>query len=305
MSDLIIGGSGFVGRNLARYLQDQGRDVVVLDRVADSTDRYKGRFIQADAQDSATVSTVVDNVQPHTVYHLAANSDISAGVADASRDFGDTLMTTTALRVALAGSSVRRLFFASSSAIFGVVDGPINEQPDHLPSPVSWYGKAKLASEYVLESLTDVQPDLEILFVRFPNVVGPLATHGVVYDFVRRLKQDPTRLQVLGDGNQTKPYVHVTELIDGIEFFLARLTPGVTRVNVGPTDLIDVKGIVGEVVSVLGVSPEVHYQDSPVGWVGDIPRYEFDTAQMRSSGFELQKTSAQAVRQAARELSAE
>ena len=302
MSDLIIGGSGFVGRNLARRLQSQGREVAVLDRVPDATGGFEGRFVQVDAQDPTAVSRAIDELQPETVYHLAANSDISAGIADASLDFGDTLMTTTAVRIAVARSSARNLVFASSSAIFGVVDGPISEQPDQLPAPVSWYGKAKLASEYVLESLTEVRPDLGILFVRFPNVVGPLATHGVVYDFVRKLKHDPTQLKVLGNGNQTKPYVHVSELIDGIEFFLTRLTPGVTRVNIGPADLIDVKGIVTEVCAAVGVDPVVEYEDSPVGWVGDVPRYEFDTARMQQAGFAIATSSRRAIRRAAEDL---
>ena len=305
MADLIIGGSGFVGRNLARRLQQQGRTVVVLDRVPDATGSFDGRFIEGDAQDAGLVTDVVADVQPQVVYHLAANSDISAGVADASLDFGDTLMTTAAVRAALARVPVERLVFASSSAIFGVSDTPLGEDPAMLPDPVSWYGRAKLTSEYVLESLTTVRPDLPILFVRFPNVVGPLATHGVVFDFVRKLRRDPSRLEVLGDGHQTKPYVHVAELIDGIQFFEGRIGAGVTRVNIGPPDLVDVRGIVTEVCEALSVTPQVSYQDSPFGWPGDVPRYEFDTSKMRREGFSIDTTSRQAVRRAAEDLALE
>ena len=305
MTALIIGGSGFVGRNLARRLESQGNDVVVLDRDADQTGSFEGRFIQGDAQDAEFLKSVLAEVRPADLYHLAANSDISAGVADASLDFGDTLMTTLAVRAAVEQVPVKRLVFASSSAIFGISDAPLGEESDQLPAPVSWYGKAKLASEYVLESLSAQLPDLPILAVRFPNVVGPLATHGVVFDFVRKLSADPTRLDVLGDGNQTKPYVHVAELIDGIQFFLARLAPGVTRVNIGPPDLVDVKGIVAEVCVALTVDPEVTYQDSPFGWPGDVPRYEFDTTKMRREGFAIDTSSRQAVRRAAEDLHAE
>ena len=305
MPTLIIGGSGFVGRNLARRLESQGHEVVVLDRNADQTGSFEGRFIQGDAQDPDTLKSVLAEVRPADLYHLAANSDISAGVADASLDFGDTLMTTLAVRAAVEQAQVERLVFASSSAIFGISDAPLGEESDKLPAPVSWYGKAKLASEYVLESLSARLPDLPILAVRFPNVVGPLATHGVVFDFVRKLSTDPTRLDVLGDGNQTKPYVHVAELIDGIQFFLERLAPGVTRVNIGPPDLVDVKGIVAEVCAALGVEPEVTYQDSPFGWPGDVPRYEFDTTKMRREGFAIDTSSRQAVRRAADDLHAE
>ena len=302
MADLIIGGSGFVGRNLARRLESQGREAVVLDRNLDATGTFSGRFIQGDAQDAALVTEIMADVRPDAVYHLAANSDISAGVADASLDFGDTLMTTNAVRAALARVEVGRLVFASSSAIFGVSDTPLGENPEMLPAPVSWYGKAKLTSEYVLESLAWLRPELPILMVRFPNVVGPLATHGVVFDFVRKLRADSSRLDVLGDGNQTKPYVHVSDLIDGIQHFETRLTPGVTRVNIGPTDLVDVKGIVAEVCAAVGVTPEVSYQDSPFGWPGDVPRYEFDTSTMREGGFSIDASSRAAVRRAAEDL---
>lgn len=305
MADLIIGGSGFVGRNLARRLATQGREVVVLDRVPDATGSSDGRFVQGDAQSADLVTDLVADVRPEVVYHLAANSDISAGVADASLDFGDTLMTTAAVRAALARVAVGRLVFASSSAIFGVSDVPLGEDPEMLPDPVSWYGKAKLTSEYVLESLALTRPDLPILFVRFPNVVGPLATHGVVFDFVRKLRRDPSRLDVLGDGNQTKPYVHVAELIDGIEYFGARGGAGITRVNIGPSDLVDVKGIAAEVCGALGVAPEITYGDSPFGWVGDVPRYEFDTSLMQREGFSIATTSRQAVRRAAEDLALE
>jgi UDP-glucose 4-epimerase len=305
VSDLILGGSGFIGRNLARRLQEGGRDVTVIDRSPDSTGSFSGQFVQGDAQNAQWLTDVLFGLQVDDVYHLAANSDISAGVADASLDFGDTLMTTVALRYALTRVSVRRLVFASSSAIFGVSDAPFGEESAEAPAPVSWYGKAKLASEYVLESLSAASPELPVLAVRFPNVVGPLATHGVVFDFVRKLRRDPTLLEVLGDGHQTKPYVHVAELIDGIRHFMSDLPQGITRVNIGPPDLVDVRGIVSEVSEALEVYPRVTYQDSPLGWPGDVPRYEFDTSKMRAAGFAIDTTSRQAVRRAAEDLALE
>lgn len=305
MRALIIGGSGFVGRNLAQRLSEGGADVTILDRVPDSRGAFAGSFIEADAQDPKTVRQALDRARPDVVYHLAANSDISAGVADAKLDFGDTLMTTIALAQALAQHPVRQVAFASSSAIFGITNMPVGESIAGFAEPVSWYGKAKLASEYVLEALSAELPETEVLVVRFPNVVGRLATHGVIFDFVHKLRANPSRLNVLGDGHQTKPYVHVAELIDGIEYFRTRLAPGLKRINIGPHDTISVRGIVEEVTSVLEVEPEVTYQDSPYGWPGDVPRYEFDASRMREEGFDLATTSREAVRRAAQDLAVE
>lgn len=291
-----------MGRNLAFALVEQGHSVAIVDRNSDDHPELRSRTTLGDAQDASLLVEVLTEHQPDVIYHLAANSDIAAGVDDAALDFGDTLMTTCSLRAALQRRPVQQVVFASSSAIFGVSDAPLEEEPAQVPSPVSWYGKAKLASEYVLESLSLLQPNCEILFVRFPNVVGPLATHGVVFDFVRKLCADPSLLEVLGDGHQTKPYLHVTELIEGIEFFRKRLSPGVTRVNIGPPDLIDVRGIVAEVCDVLGVEPQVTYQDSPVGWTGDVPRYEFDSSAMQEAGFTIETSSREAVRRAAQAL---
>ena len=305
MTILIIGGAGFIGRNLLKHLAGNGLDLVVLDRNTGGLEDSNHTLIVGDAQDPELLTDVMSTYRPETVYHFAANSDIGAGVADASLDFGDTLMTTVALRSAVDRIPVPQVVFASSSAIFGVSNTPLTEVPDLLPQPVSWYGRAKLASEFALESTLQSSSQTQMLFVRFPNVVGPLATHGVVYDFVRKLRADPNHLQVLGDGHQTKPYVHVAELIAGIEFFRNRLESGVTRINIGPMDLVDVRGIVNEVCSVLNVTPEVVYEDSPYGWPGDVPRYEFNTALMRAKGFEVKDTSREAVRRAAEDLARE
>lgn len=306
MRALIIGGSGFVGRNLVRYLLSEGAQVAVLDRVTDSTGDFGGPFFQGDSQNPEFVLEVLGVFQPEVVYHLAANSDISAGVADASLDFGDTLMTTISVAQACQRHGVSQIVFASSSAIFGQVDGPIAESMDEFFMPESWYGRAKLASEYVLRSFATANPKTAILITRFPNVVGSLATHGVIFDFVHKLRKNPSELQVLGDGNQDKPYVHVGELVKAIEHFRLRLSSGeVVSVNLGPVDTITVRDIAREVSAALGVEPKIHYENKSIGWVGDIPKYEFDSEMMRSAGFDIVLTSRQAVRLAAEELALE
>ena len=302
MRSLILGGSGFVGRNLAKSLVQDGDEVACLDRVPDQTGNWDGVFFQCDAQDPLALRGIIDNFQPERVYHLAANSDIQAGIQDASLDFGDTLMTTVALREAVNKSTVKEVMFASSSAIFGISDKPFAETSDSIPAPVSWYGKAKLASEFILESLAAQDPSLKILLVRFPNVVGPLATHGVIFDFINKLRNNQETLQVLGDGFQEKPYLHVHDLIDGIKHFTETLQTGIKRINIGPADTTTVRFIAEQVAKGLDLQPDIQYQDSAFGWAGDVPKYSFDTTSMRLQGFSIRDTSNEAVVRAISDL---
>lgn len=302
MRALIIGGSGFIGRNLARKLSQEDYVVGVLDKQADSTGNFQGDFYLGDSQDPDCLINVIQAFKPEIVYHLAANSDIQSGVTDASLDFGDTLMTTIAIRQVLANTSVTQVVFASSSAIFGISERSFSETSITPAKPVSWYGKAKLASEYVLESLSREMPELKILIVRFPNVVGPLATHGVIFDFINKLRATPNHLQVLGNGNQDKPYVHVHDLIDGIQFFATRQASDMERINIGPKDTSTVKFIAKQVALSMGLTPEISYQDTDYGWVGDVPHYSFDTTAMNAAGFYISSSSNEAIVRAANDL---
>ena len=305
MRILVIGGSGFVGRNLVNKLQNDGHEVAVLDKLRDSTNSFNGLCFLGDCQDPNFLSNVITQFDPSKIYHLAANSDIRSGVTDASLDFGDTLMTTVALRQSLKGSNVEQLVFASSSAIFGISENAFAEESESPAFPVSWYGKAKLASEYVLESLGKEIPELKILIVRFPNVVGPLATHGVIFDFVNKLKANPKILQVLGNGNQDKPYVHVHDLINGIEYFSQNQNLQLKRINLGPKDTSTVRFIAEAVSTAMGLTPLIKYQTTDYGWVGDVPKYSFDTATMNSEGFFIHSSSNEAVLRAAKDLVSE
>lgn len=307
MRNLIIGGAGFVGRNLAQRLVELNEDVAILDKAADPRqgDSKLEVLFQGDAQDLDFLREALVTYRPHRVFHLAANSDIQSGISDASLDFGDTLMTTVALRSVLPGLGVESLVFASSSAIFGASDQPFSEASTVTARPISWYGKAKLASEYVLESLSTECPGMKLQIVRFPNVVGPLATHGVVYDFVRKLRANPDHLPVLGNGKQSKPYIHVHDLIDGILHF-EDLNPGVLhRINIGPLDCTSVSEIAGIVTNVLELDPEISYEENEYGWVGDVPRYSFDTTEMERGGFRVRRSSSGAIRLAAEAISNE
>ena len=304
LSVLIIGGAGFIGRNLSLSLEREGADVSVFDR---ASDRFLPRFrnIVGDARDQESLSSALLETRPDVVYHLAANSDIASGVLNPSADFDDTLMTTVALHQALMKNPAPQVVFASSSAIFGECLEPLSEAMADSARPISWYGKAKLAGEIVMQSSRLIDEGIQVFIVRFPNVVGPFATHGVIWDFVNKLRQDSSRLKILGDGNQSKPYLHVRDLIEAMEFIRCTNHAPSAGINVGPSDQLTVRQIADEVCKVLSVAPQLEFDETPYGWPGDIPRYQFDTTKMRSLGFEVERSSADAVRLAARQIAEE
>jgi len=292
---LVVGGSGFIGHNLCQWLSSAKVKVVNLDCRVPRRPIPGVIFVQADATSVADLERAFANSAPTTVFHLAANSDIAAGASDASFDFRDTLNSTVALRQVVEHFPVEQFVFASSSAVFGICESRLDETKAQRRLPISWYGHAKLASEYVLESLSNLQPNMKMLFVRFPNVVGPMATHGVVHDFIQKLCRDPLNLHILGDGNQSKPYIHVGELIRALVFLMGWVQPGVSVFNVGPEDAISVREIADLVCRKMILNPTLHFGDSPQGWLGDVPNYLFNTEKIRRIGFSIELSSLEAV----------
>ena len=187
MINLIIGGTGFVGRNLAKKLEAHGEQVVAIDRNYDPKRAFFGEVIIGDASNFKFLESAIRSVKPKCIFHLAANSDIRSSAYNSNLDFNDTLMTTVSLYQAVRQLPVEKIFFASSSAIYGNSTAPLSENPDELLFPISSYGKAKLTSEIIFKQLAAELSETKILIARFPNVVGSLSTHGVVYDFVHKL----------------------------------------------------------------------------------------------------------------------
>jgi UDP-glucose 4-epimerase len=276
MSVLVTGGAGFIGQHLIGFLNQKGfENVVVVDKDLSNLKRDKSStnlYLQFDLNDSEKLDSVIKNHHIEFVFHLAANSDIRNGTLNAKPDFDDTLNTTLVISELLKFNNIKKIFFASSSAIFGQRLNPICKA-DNLPKiPISYYGKSKLASEFVLESkCRELNIDLQIL--RFPNVIGPDMTHGLIFDLANKIKSNPDRLEVLGDGNQNKPFMYVTDLVE-IIYILWTSQSSVVE-NVSPIDNISVREIVDLTCRFFNIRPEIVYGESSAGWVGDVPYYSY------------------------------
>lgn len=314
---IISGGAGFVGCNLLPLLAKEDRHLVVLDNLCRGREEYldaardlsPGRvhFMHVDVSDSnATLQAFEATFEYGTVdevWHLAANSDIPAGVMDASVDLRDTFMTTFSLLQAMKFYRVPVLHFASSSAIYGDLgDAPLHEASGPL-LPISNYGAMKLASEALISAAAESYLERANLF-RFPNVVGAPATHGVILDFINKLKIDGNRLEVLGDGTQQKPYLHVSDLAEAMLHIRGMQNlPKVFPVNIGPVDEgVTVRFIAESVIERVSQNARVYFGAGNKGWVGDVPKFQYCVERLREAGWTPKRNSASAVRQAIDEI---
>jgi UDP-glucose 4-epimerase len=308
MTILISGGAGFIGPNLVKHLAALGRDAVVVDNLS------RGRrenldegtpLIAADLSQPQGIEAVIDGLAGRgitEIWHLAANSDIPAGVEDARVDLRDTFLTTFHLLEVARRLGVRRFHFASSSAVYGDWgDERISESLGPL-LPISNYGAMKLASEAQISAAAESFLDRAGIF-RFPNVVGTPATHGVLLDFVNKLKRDPSRLDVLGDGTQQKAYLHVSDLVEAMWLASERQDGRRAVLNIGPVDDgVTVRWIAEQVCARVSPKARIVFGQGNKGWVGDVPRFRYATDRIRALGWQPRMDSQAAVRRAIDEI---
>ena len=317
MTILVTGGAGFVANTLVESLLSRGDCVICLDNlsrgtvsnVAGFTEKNSFRFSAVDLADLGAFRSCLDShadLGPISeVWHLAANSDIPAGIADPSVDLRDTFMTTFNLLRIMEERQIGELLFASSSAIYGDLGAQELTESAGPLFPISNYGAMKLASEAIITAAVEKFLGRALLF-RFPNVVGLPATHGVILDFIRRLRSDPDHLDVLGDGSQRKSYLHVSELVEAMLFIKARETKKVDAFNIGPADDgVFVRDIARETVAAAAPGARLKFGTDNKGWVGDVPFFAYSTAKLSALGWTPKLSSLDAVRRAIGEINSQ
>ena len=316
MHHFITGVAGFIGSQLADSLLKRGDSVSGADDLslgkiehlnsARLSDEF--RFFEVDFSLPPLATDCLCTAgdwrgQPDLIWHLAANSDIAAGVANLQVDFDRTLRTTFSVIEAARHASVRRVAFASSSAIYGEHADALTEDSGPL-LPISNYGATKLASEALLSAAAETILE-QIWVFRFPNVVGSRATHGVIHDFIARLHGQPSKLIVLGDGSQSKPYLHVSELIEAMQFIVAKANDRRNVFNIGPAGAsTSVSFIAERTVARAAPGTPIEYGTGDRGWPGDVPRFQYLTDKLASLGWSPKLSSDAAVMRAIDELSA-
>ncbi len=314
MTIFITGVAGFIGSRLAGALLDAGQVVAGFDNLCrgslanlDSALRNPNfAFSTVHLNDLKAYRTALAAVHARLpiseIWHMAANSDIPAGMTDPSVDFRDTFQTTLNTLVLMNELGIRAIAFASSSAIYGDHGTHVLTEDMGPLFPISNYGAMKLASEAAISAALESHLQSAFIF-RFPNVIGVPATHGVIQDFMQQLKRKPKVLDVLGDGTQQKCYLHVEELIDAMLFIRNRALDRLNYFNIGADDLgVTVKFIAETVIDRVAPGAIAAYGAGNKGWVGDVPKFHYSIAKLVRLGWSPRLDSAQSIRKAVDEI---
>jgi len=303
----ITGGAGFIGSHLVDRLISLGKVTIYDNRSSGKKEfiqHHRGnhnfRFIQADLLDLDALNKAIAN---HGIaFHLAANPDVRAGSMNTNLDLQQGTLATYNVLEAMKVNQISKIVFASSSTVYGEV-GTKAVAEDYGPLlPISLYGASKLACEGLISSFCHLF-DMQAWIFRFANVVGARASHGVIFDFINKLKQNPEELEILGDGTQEKPYLYIDDCIDGILFGLKHSQEQVNVLNLGCDSSTNVTAIANVVVEAMGLSGvKFNYTGGNRGWRGDIPQVRFDITKMKNLGWKPRYSSDEAVRQAIRDI---
>jgi len=303
----ITGGAGFIGSHLVDRLASSG-EVTVYDNLSSGKKEFirhhlnsrNFRFVQADLLDLDALNKAIANHD--VVFHLAANPDVRAGLTDTRLDLEQGTLTTYNLLEAMRLNEIGKIVFASSSTVYGEAGiKPVSE--DYGPLlPISLYGAGKLACEGLISAFCHLF-DMQAWIFRFANVVGARASHGVIFDFINKLKQNPEELEILGDGTQEKPYLYIDDCIDGILFGFEHSQERVNVLNLGSDSSTNVAAIANMLVEAMGLSNvKFSYTGGNRGWRGDIPQVRFDITKIRNLGWKPRYSSDEAVRRAMRDI---
>jgi UDP-glucose 4-epimerase len=306
---VVTGGAGAIGSMLVRELLARGREV----RVVDNLSGGRRAHLPADGTPGLSL-TVADLKEPSRyaaafdgateLWHLAANTDIRKGSADPKLDFEDGAVATYVVLEEARRHDVRRAVYASSSVVYGfpsIFPTPEGYGPLEPQSP---YAAAKLAGEALFSAYAHTH-GLRVYLFRFANIIGPNMTHGVLYDFFEKLRADPRRLEVLGDGRQSKSYLRTEDCVAAMLLATEKGERSVNLYNLGTSDRTSVREIAEKVVAAHGGTARIEYAGGAQGWVGDVPQQLLAIDRILGLGWRPRWSSGQALDRTIAEMVAE
>ena len=309
---LVTGGAGFIGSHLVDALMISGARVRVIDNLSggtlDNIKRWIGEdafeFIKGDLLNDRDLERAINGCE--VIFHLAANPEVKLGFSAPHIHFEQNIVATYRLLERLRNSeTLDLLIFTSSSTVYGDAE-EIPTREDYGPlKPISVYGAAKLASEALISSFAH-NFGFQAVICRLANIVGPRSRHGVIYDFIMKLRKNPRELEILGDGTQRKSYLYVDDFISALSLIMKNISSRVEVFNVGSEDWVDVNRIAKIIVEEMNLGDVVFRftggVDGGRGWRGDVKYMLLSVEKLKTLGWKPRFNSAEAVRKTAREL---
>ena len=290
MKILVTGGSGFIGSNLVDRLLARGDQVVVVDNLATGYRRFLDaavrhpacRMVEMDLLTGEGLAGLMAGVD--VVVHLAANADVRFGTDHPERDLEQNTIVTFRVLEAMRKAGVKRIVFSSTGSVYG--EPTVFPTPENAPFPVqtSLYAASKVACEGLIQAYCEGFGFQGYIF-RFVSILGERYTHGHVFDFYKKLRADPSRLPVLGDGHQRKSYLYVQDCIAAIFHALERAQDRVNIFNLGTDEFCEVNNSIQWICERLGVKPVLEYTGGKRGWIGDSPFIFLDGSKIRALGW--------------------
>ena len=298
---MVTGGAGFIGTNLIERLLKEEYSVICVDNftlgkkenIVPFLNNKNFYFYEKDISVVGNLINIADNFNFEYIFHLAANSDIQLSGQDPSTDYKCTFLTTYSVLECMRQKKIKKLFFSSSGAVYG--EKPEVKLTENTPlTPISYYAGTKMASEALISSYAYMN-EFDITIFRFPNVIGPYLTHGVIFDFVKKLQKNPKKLDILGDGKQCKTYIYVHDLIDAI-LMIAFCEKGLQIYNIGGDGSTTVTEIANIVCRKMGLKDVIYnYSGGDRGWKGDVPTFQFDISKINKMGWYAKHNSTEAI----------
>ena len=290
MKYFVTGCAGFIGSTLVDRLLKDGHQVVGIDNFSTGQPRFLDgalmnpnfRFVEIDILNLDALKVTFS--EGDAVFHLAANADVRFGTDHPRRDLEQNTIATYNVLEAMRTNGIKKIVFSSTGSVYG--EAPIIPTPEDGPFPIqtSLYGASKAASEGLISAYCEGF-DFQAYIFRFVSILGERYTHGHVFDFYQKLKADPLRLPVLGNGKQRKSYLYVQDCIDAIFIAMEKSGDRVNIFNLGVDDYVEVNDSVGWICKELGVQPKIEYSGGDRGWIGDNPFIFLDTKKIQALGW--------------------
>ncbi len=298
---LVTGGAGFIGSHVVDRLIDMGHDVIVVDNLSSgSYINENSIFYKIDlAEDVYELNMVFKRHDIEEVWHIAANPDVRIGSENPDEIYKNNILATYNLLEVMRKNGVRRLIFTSTSTVYG--EAKVIPTPEDYPTiPISIYGASKVACEAMIASYCHTF-DMKAWIYRFANVIGKRSNHGVIYDFIMKLMRNPKELLILGNGEQNKSYIYISDCIDAM-FYGLNSDDSINIFNIGSEDQIKVRRIAEIVCEEMGLNPRFRFTGGIRGWKGDVPVMLLSIEKLKSMGWKPKYNSEQAVRKAVVDL---